>query len=124
MHSFVSMIICSYNRVPLLKRALRSLARQTVGPEQFEVIVVDDGSQDDTPKICEKLSSELSNLRYISTGNNISLAGVRNVGIGETSGKYILFTDDDCIPAKNWVERLSDVLDREPIAAGAVTSSV
>jgi GT2 family glycosyltransferase len=82
--------------------------------------VVDDGSQDDTAKVCDIMRSELPNLKYIFTGTNVGIARARNIGIEGSSGKYILFTDDDCIPAKDWLERLSAVLQREPIAAGAI----
>ena len=119
-----TIVICTYNRAHLLQRTLCSLAHQTLKPDQFEVIVVDDGSQDDTTSVCDKLRGELSNLKYIATGSNLGLANARNVAIKAASGEYILFTDDDCIPATDWVERLSAALDREPIVAGAVASPV
>lgn len=118
--SSISVIICTYNRAHLLKRALVSLTNQTLKPAQFEVIVVDDGSEDDTRKVCDIMRSGLPNLKYIFTGPNVGLARARNIGLEGSSGNYILYTDDDCIPANNWIERLSAVLDREPIVAGGV----
>ena len=120
----ITVIICTCNRQRLLNRALSSLVHQTLKPDQFEIIVVDDGSRDDTPSVCNTLRGKLPNLKYISTGSNHGLAHARNAGIKVASGKYILFTDDDCIPAADWVERLSAALDRESIVAGAVASPI
>ena len=122
MNSFVSIIICTYNRAPLLKRVLRSLTKQSLPLNQFEVIVVDDGSQDETAHVCEVMVGEMPNLRYVSTGTNLGLAKARNVGFKAARGDYILFTDDDCIADRRWVERMREALVLNEIAAGAVAS--
>jgi GT2 family glycosyltransferase len=119
----VSVIIPTYNRAPLLTRILFLLSRQTLSPKLFEVIVVDDGSQDDTAKVCSMIRSKLPNLKYISTGCNSGCAHARNRGIEVSSGNYILFTDDDCIPSKDWIERMIAALAHVPIVAGAVAST-
>ena len=121
-HSFTSVIICTYNRAPLLKRVLRSLTKQTLPLNRFEVIVVDDGSQDETAHVCEVMVGELPNLRYVSTGANLGTPSARNVGIAEARGNRIIFTDHDCIPGRNWVEHMSSALEQEPIVAGAIAS--
>lgn len=118
----ISVIICTYNRAYFLKRALHSLAKQTVTPKQFEVIVVDDGSGDETAKVCNAMRCELPNLKYVSTDTNVGSALACNLGIDMATGNHILFMDDDCIAAENWVERLSVVLNQESIVAGAVAS--
>lgn len=124
MNSFVSVIICTYNRALMLERVLRSLSKQTLPLNQFEVIVVDDGSQDHTAKMCDAMTRELPNLKYISLGTNGGKANACNIGIEKASGNYVLFTDDDCIAADNWVERMSAALDQASIVAGAVASTV
>lgn len=118
----VSVVICTYNRAQLLKRTLHSLALQTVGPEQFEIIVVDDGSVDETPEVCRKLGQDLPRLKYVSNGVNLGLSCSRNRGLKSAEGEFILFTDDDCIANNDWVERMSAALEREPVVAGAVES--
>ncbi len=117
---FVSVIIRTYNRAHLLKRALHSLARQTLSTEQFEVIVVDDGSKDSTKGVCEAMRRKLPNLRYVSSGTNNGLGSATNLGIKSARGDNILFIDDDCIAKEDWVERLSASLNREQIVAGSV----
>jgi len=90
--------------------------------KQFEVIVVDDGSEDHTAKVCDMIQPELSSLRYVSTGANIGLANAANLGVNSAKGNLVLFTDDDCIPQEDWVERMRVALEREDIVAGAVES--
>lgn len=122
--SSCSVIICTYNRAHLVKRVLHSLARQTIRPGEFEVVVVDDGSRDNTAEVCNAMHSQLPNLKYISTGRNTGLAHARNIGIAASTGDYLLFTDDDCIAAENWVESLRNALDnKEEMVSGAVAST-
>ena len=106
----------------MLQRLLHSLKAQTLSPELFEVIVVNDGSRDDTGRICLDMKNEMANLRYLPAEENLGISIARNRGIANAAGKYVLFTDDDCIAARNWVERMCAALDNEQIAAGAVAS--
>ncbi len=122
MSNFMSVIICTYNRAHLLERVLRSLATQTVLSDQFEVIVVDDGAEDETPDVCRMMRREIPNLRYIRNAHNLGLASAANVGFKSAIGEYILFTDDDCIPEGDWMERMRASLEQYPVVAGAVES--
>jgi glycosyltransferase involved in cell wall biosynthesis len=116
-------IICSYNRAKLLERALRSLARQTLSPDRFELVVVDDGSSDATASVCESLRRDgLPNLKCVRTGH-AGLASARNTGVRSTTAERILFMDDDCVAAPDWVERMIAALGRHPVIAGAVATS-
>lgn len=117
-----SIIIGTYNRSEMLQRLLRSLKAQTLPPELYEVIVVNDGSSDNTEEVCSDMKKQMPNLRYIATEDNYGLSIARNSGIANATGEYILFTDDDCIAAGNWVERMCAALGTEQIAAGAVAS--
>jgi GT2 family glycosyltransferase len=93
-----------------------------MNPEQFEIVVVDDGSRDDTAQVCDIMRGALPNMLYVATGNNVGLGRATNLGIQSTKGERLLFTDDDCIPEQDWVERMCVALERRPIVAGAVTS--
>ena len=119
-----SVILCTYNRVRLLERALRSLARQTAASEQFEIIVVDDGSTDGTAELCTRAGRDLPNLNHIAMGKNSGLAAAGNRGIRSARGELLLFIDDDCIAQENWVRHLAAALEQHPIAAGAIQSPV
>ena len=118
----ISVIICTYKRAHLLKRVLQALCCQTMPADQFEVLVVDDGSRDQTGEIWALFRQQLPSLRYIRTEENYGLGSALNAGIIAASGEYLLFTDDDCIPQHDWIECMHAALKNEPIVAGAVAS--
>jgi GT2 family glycosyltransferase len=89
----ISVIIPTYNRAPLLERSLASLTSQTLARDQFEVIVVDDGSSDWTHSICTKLADELD-LRYFRIENS-GIAAAKNLGVFASRAPVLLFFDDD-----------------------------
>jgi GT2 family glycosyltransferase len=115
-----SVIVCTFNRASLLKRLLESLALQTASPGTFEIIVVDDGSTDDTPKVCRNMIERMPNMTYIPMKTNSGISAAGNRALEKASGEYILFTDDDCIPDPRWVEAMINVLQTAPIAAGTI----
>lgn len=88
---FFSVIICTFNREKLLGRALQSLLQQKF--QDFEVIVVDDGSTDQTFSVVKNYRNKL-NLRYIFQQNK-GLSVARNVGGFSANGEYITFLDSD-----------------------------
>jgi glycosyltransferase involved in cell wall biosynthesis len=96
-----SVVVPTYNRLPLLRKTLESLFCQDMG--EREIIVVDDGSSDGTEQYCRELSAE-KKIRYILQQNR-GPAIARNTGIRASSGEYIAFTDDDCIVPKDWLSR-------------------
>ena len=85
----VSVIIPTYNRKNLLKRALRSVSSQTFVPK--EIIVVDDGSSDGTK---DWVLERFPNVRYIYQ-DNFGVSSARNTGIKEAKGSWIAFLDSD-----------------------------
>jgi len=117
----VSVIICTYNRAQSLERALNALKAQTYPTDKFEVIVIDDGSMDETKQMCERIKSHRPRFSYLRLEANGGLSCARNIGIKRAQGKRLLFTDDDCIPGNFWVEKLSAALaDGRPIVTGTV----
>ncbi|MEO7910653.1 MAG: exopolysaccharide biosynthesis glycosyltransferase EpsD [Roseiflexaceae bacterium] len=92
----LSIIIPTYNRCKQLQRVLTGLERQTVPSNQFEVIVVSDGSTDDTNDFLKTASTGLQ-LKPIFQSNS-GVAAARNNGLHNASGQLILFLDDDVVP--------------------------
>ena len=107
-----SVIVPTYNRPNTLRQTLAALAVQT--DEDCEVIVVDDGSTDETAKI---IASEFPSVRLLRQPNQ-GPAAARNHGIRESTGEIIAFTDDDCVPPPDWLARLADGYRRYPHVAG------
>ena len=87
----VSVIIPTYNRAHLIGRAIKSVINQTY--QDFEIIVVDDGSTDNTEEIVKSFNDP--RIRYIRHEKNKGEAAARNTGIEAAKGKYIAFQDSD-----------------------------
>ncbi len=107
---FFSVIICSYNRAKLLSRALDSLILQSF--KDFEVIIVDDGSTDNTFNVVKNYRNRL-NIRYIFQAN-MGLPEARNTGCCSAEGKYITFLDSDDEYKSNHLQHRNDLLMQNP----------
>jgi glycosyltransferase involved in cell wall biosynthesis len=112
----VSVIIPTYNRAQWLRRAVTSVLLQTC--RDFEIIVVDDGSTDNTQEMVTSL--ENAGVRYISHRTNRGAAASRNTGIREARGEFIGFLDDDdeWLPCK--LQMQLDTFGNSPAAVGVV----
>lgn len=102
----VSIVIPTCNRARPLMRCLESVASQS--HDNYEVVVVDDGSRDSTPADLQRFQAEHPELpmtilvNETNTGANPS----RNRAVGACSGQLVAFLDDDCIAAQNWLGQL------------------
>ena len=94
----LSAILCTFNRAELLSQTLESVLGQTLDRSKFELIVIDDGSVDNTRKVVESFERRLP-LRYAYQAN-AGLASARNHGIYRSQAPLLLFLDDDdlCSP--------------------------
>jgi glycosyltransferase involved in cell wall biosynthesis len=88
----LSLVVPVYNVAPYLPRCLESLASLT--PPADEIIVVDDGSTDDCPRILAEFASRLPQMRVIRQENG-GLSAARNIGMDAAHGKYLAFVDSD-----------------------------
>ena len=101
---FVSIVIPTYSREEHLRKCLLSLAGQTYPQNKFEVIVIDDGSTDNTEAmIGELLHCVRHQLKYF-TQENQGVTNARNRGIKESSGSIIGFTSDDVTADPLWID--------------------
>lgn len=105
----VSVIIPTYNRLPMLREAIQSVLEQDF--EDFELIVVDDGSTDGT---VEELKKYGGRVRYIYYPENRGVSFARNRGIIEAKGKYIAFLDSDDLWLKGKLRIQVSFLDENP----------
>jgi len=98
----LSIVICTYNRKDILKKCLPYLFNQSLPQSDYEIILVDDGSTDDTCNMITCMSPP-ENLHYYYKENG-GLASARNYGLNHAKGKYIFFTDDDTVADKFLLE--------------------
>jgi hypothetical protein len=101
----VSVVMCTYNRSSLAARAIRSCLAQEFA--DFELVVVDDGSSDDTGEVVETFDD--ARIRYVRIANR-GLSGARNVGLNLAVGTYVAFLDDDDRPDPDWLAELVSAL--------------
>src|SRR5258705_10332336 len=87
----VSVIIPTYNRAECLRSAITNVLNQTF--QDFEIVVVDDSSQDHTREVVNSLDDK--RIKYIRHERNKGVAAARNTGVSNAKGDYIAFLDDD-----------------------------
>lgn len=109
----ISVIICTYNRASFLPKALSSLCDTTCS--DYEVIVVDNNSTDDTALTVKSIADSNPHIRYIFEPNQ-GLSNARNRGIEEARGDIFLFLDDDAFVEKDYLSALEGYIADYPEA--------
>lgn len=107
MYPKISILIPTYQMGKYIERCLRSALVQTY--PNIEVVIVDDGSNDETPNIIRKYIKNHTNVRYIFV-EHCGLSNIRNILIKESSGEYIFFLDADDFLAKEAIYTMYNVL--------------
>ena len=109
-----SVIVPTRDRPGQLGDCLDALGAQSMAPDAFEVIVVDDGSRDEMAPRLSRWTGRLT-IRHVRTPG-IGPAAARNAGIALASGAWLAFTDDDCLPAPGWLDAMRRARRRHPSA--------
>lgn len=101
----LSIVIPMYNVEQYIERCIRSLENQDIDKHEYEILVIDDGSPDNSSKIVNKLQNEFTNIIMYHKQNG-GLSSARNYGIKHANGKYIWFVDSDDYIEKNVLANL------------------
>lgn len=110
----VSVVMATFNRPRLLERCLEALVNQTLPCSAYEIVVVDDGPHSETERVVAEWRSRVPSLSlcYLTSTGAHGPAAARNVGWRAAISRVIAFTDDDCIPAREWLaEGLNALVD-------------
>lgn len=105
----LSVIICTYNRASLLAAALEGVCQQTLATDEYEIIVVDNNSTDDTPTVCRTFAQRYAHLRSVVEPQQ-GLSPARNRGWQEALGDYVAYIDDDCIVPAEWLSVAREII--------------
>lgn len=108
--------LCTYNRAALLERVLDACFEQTVASDAYEVVLVNDGSTDETPEVIARAQQRASGAFTVVNQPNSGLAKGRNAGIARARGERVIFIDDDVLPLPNFVEEHLRSHDAQPLA--------
>lgn len=111
----VSVIVPAFNAAGTLDDCLNALLNQTAPRSSYEIIVVDDGSLDATADVARRYCDQ--GVRLVRQHNQ-GAAGARNTGVAHAQGELLLFTDSDCAPQPDWIERMVAAFDN-PETVGA-----
>ena len=107
----ISVVVCTYNRAELLATCLQTLCEQTLAMSDYEVLVVDNNSQDNTRDVAEDYCRRFPNIRYFFETNQ-GLSHARNRGWREAKGAYVAYIDDECKVPSQWLTVAMGIIDR------------
>ncbi len=109
MDSLISVIVPVYKVEKYLDKCVKSLVMQTY--ENIEIVLVDDGSPDSCPKLCDRFAVEYEKVIALHKPNG-GLGDARNYGVKHASGDYIVFVDSDDYVESTYVENLTNLLEK------------
>jgi glycosyltransferase involved in cell wall biosynthesis len=109
----VSAVICTRNRPDLIGTAVASVLANTY--VDFDLLVVDQSDEPRTGEIVREMAARRPKLRYLHTSTP-GLSRAYNIGVRETQGEILAFTDDDCVAPQDWIASIVDAFATEPDA--------
>lgn len=119
---FFSVVIPTYNRLPILEKCLRALENQHLADQStiagYEIVLVDDGSSDGTLAWLEETADEFPHVRSLSQ-NHAGPAAARNLGVEKATGDYIIFIDSDLVVTENFLQAHADSLKQGQLTYGS-----
>jgi len=116
-----SVVVCTYNYAHLLPDSLRSIAAQTA--RDFELLIVDDGSTDNTEEIAEKFRPQFQDFRYLKKSHT-GPADSRNVGATAAQGSHIAFLDADDLWSVHYLAVMQEAFNTNPQAELALCEGI
>ncbi len=112
--SEVFTFVPSYNHAPFIERCLKSIIKQTLAPKKL--LVIDDGSKDDSPRIIEKVLKDCPFDSELIVRENRGLCATLNQGFAASSGEYFAYLGSDDVWFSNFLEERAKLLDKKPNA--------
>ena len=118
MNGLISIIVPIYNAESFLPECIESILKQTY--TDFELLLINDGSHDNSAAICEKYCSCDSRIRYFEKSNE-GVSATRNIGLKYASGQYVTFIDSDDIVKSDYLQSLVDNDNSDLVISGFIS---
>ncbi len=104
-YKLVSIIIVTYNNLDYTEKCIKSILDKSAYPN-FEIIIVDNASKDDTPKYLIELEKDYDNITVILNNENKGFAGGNNDGLRIAKGEYLILLNNDTLVTRGWINGL------------------
>ncbi len=114
---FIDVVVPTYNRRAMLDRLIASLLDQSYAADRYRVIIVDDGSFDNTWQALGEWALRDRRIERLQI-SHAGASAARNRGWGHGTGEIVAFTDDDCVADRHWLAELAGAFGKEPDALG------
>lgn len=127
---FISVVIPARNEEQLIEKCVRSVAQSNYPADLYEIIVINDRSEDSTGQILATLAQQIPNLRIVTVtharpaGNLKGKPGALDVGISQAQGEIILMTDADCTVSPEWISTINAQFDNPKVGLTAAFTTI
>lgn len=111
----ISVVVPTRNRAVYLEKLFSSLTKQTIDMDDYEIILIDNGSADETRSVCRRWGEKFLNFKYIFA-DCPGLHTGRNIGYRKSRSEILVFADDDIVATDTWLEAIVDGFQRHPEA--------
>ena len=115
MNPILSIIIPTHDSESTIERCLNSITSQSFPREVFEIIVVDDGSTDNTVKIAKESGAD-----SVLVTDPCFQGKARNIGVSNAKGEFLAFIDSDCVAKKDWIKTIVNELEKLDAVTGPI----
>lgn len=105
----ITVCICTHDRPRYVRDCLDGLRCQTVGPDRCDILVVDSASTAEVAEQLRALVADCANARLLRI-DRPGVSAARNEGAPAAPGESVAYSDDDAIPAPNWIERIIEAI--------------
>lgn len=108
----LSIVIPVYNVEEYVEKCIRSCSNQDIDKTDYEIILINDGTPDNSLEICERVAKEYLNISIVSQDNK-GLSGARNTGLRHSKGHYVWFVDSDDWIEDNCLKTITDIIKKQ-----------
>ena len=109
MSTNISIVIPVFNSQKFIKECISNILN--IISNKIELIIINDNSNDDTKKICNKFVQKNNNIRLINLKKNCGVSVARNIGIRSSKGKYLIFLDSDDLLLKDTLKKINKLIE-------------